>query len=361
MVKKDRREIFELFVEAFKGKDFKVVSGLNPCCVEYAGVHINVYIKNLTPAQLSNNNPDVWRCQLPARPIFADFKISKNLFLFLGYDATNDVYSTWNPFWVKQRLNIGTNISMYSRYSIQKKAAEALKIIQYDLNHNGIVVVIPRLLLTYYIDNLSNYFDHDTKYVAIGSSLRRKQGHLNYAAEEIYAIFTNRRNEDFFREYLSHLELEQNTKDKNLSFIKWTFKQNLFVKHKEIFIKYDKLSEYGIAIDEFCKTKELTLVKGKFENEYCDYINASLKCYLNSLMEAIEKKNGNIKQKVQSLTNLCTPETLKIMADLMCKEEPQELEAMNVLYNAVGDIYNQSMSLNDWIKLLRSTDWTKIQ
>ena len=171
----DRRDIFNLFVKSFDEQDFRVVSGLNPCIIIYKEQRFNVYIKNLTPAQLSNNHPDVWRCQLPKRPIFSVFKNSEDMFLLLGYDAANDVYSTWNPYWAKQRLNVGESVSMYSRYSIQEKASRFNEIIKYDLNHNSSVIVFPRLLLPLYLDNICDYFSEATQYIAVGSSLRKNK------------------------------------------------------------------------------------------------------------------------------------------------------------------------------------------
>ena len=361
IAKKDRQEIFDLFVQAFKEKDLKVISGLNPCIIEYAGTRINVYIKNLTPAQLSNKNPDICRCQLPSRQIFDDFKTSPDLFLFLGYDASNDVYATWNPYWTKQRLNIGVNISMYSRYSIQKEVSTSSKIIQYDLHHKGIVVVMPRLLLTEYIDHLSTYFDRETKYIAIGSSLRTERSHKNNLEKDPYSIFTNTDNIHSFKDYLNQLPLAESTKNKYLSCVHLVFRRNFHNKYKNIFLKYKKLSEYVIAIDELCDTEEIALLDRRGKHGRYGYVSAGLKCYLKSLSSPLTQTSENENSSIDRLAKLCPLDILKEIADLMCKSEPQEMEAMQLLYDTVGDTYNQSMTLSDWVQLLRDADWTKIK
>ena len=117
-ITESRDKILKLFVEAFNGNDnFTLLDGVNPCQIIYNGKYYNVYIKNLTPAQLSNGNENVWRIQLPKREAFESIKDSEQMFLLLGYDADADVYATWNPYWAKQRLNIGESVSLYSRKS----------------------------------------------------------------------------------------------------------------------------------------------------------------------------------------------------------------------------------------------------
>ena len=77
--------------------DVKFISGENPYTIRVDGEDVFVYIKNLSPAQLSNKNPDIWRVQLPVKDDFERIKNSESLFILLGYDAENDVYTSWNP------------------------------------------------------------------------------------------------------------------------------------------------------------------------------------------------------------------------------------------------------------------------
>ena len=50
--------------------DVKFISGENPYTIRVDGEDVFVYIKNLSPAQLSNKNPDIWRVQLPVKEDF---------------------------------------------------------------------------------------------------------------------------------------------------------------------------------------------------------------------------------------------------------------------------------------------------
>ncbi len=173
--KTDRAEIFELVKSLFVGKPASFEGGPNPFVLTYKGEKYNVYIKNLTPAQLANNNPNVWRLQLPKRVVFDKIKSSSYLFLLLGYDGDRQVFATWNPYWAKQRLNVGSSVSLYSRLSCQEKVSKSGEFIVKELNKQGIVVIFPINRLAEYIERIKEFFPEETTYVPIGSSLRNKE------------------------------------------------------------------------------------------------------------------------------------------------------------------------------------------
>lgn len=149
--------------------------GNNPFAIEVNGESFYVYIKNLSPAQLSNNNPDVWRIQYPKKDIFESFKQSENLFLLFGYDAVHRVYTTWNPYWCKQRANIGSSVSLYSRLSLQERVAKTGEIEKQALNNGGEVICIPFFMLYQYVTHIRDYFPEETVFVAKGSSIVKRQ------------------------------------------------------------------------------------------------------------------------------------------------------------------------------------------
>lgn len=91
----DRQKLQQYFIEALKGEKVILLDGLNPFHVEIDEKEYYIYIKNLSPAYFQN--PDVWRVQLPIREEFDKIKESEVTFILLGYDADNDVYTTWNP------------------------------------------------------------------------------------------------------------------------------------------------------------------------------------------------------------------------------------------------------------------------
>ena len=98
------REELKTKLEEVLGKEpsYQRIDGLNPLHVMLDGREFYIYIKNLSPAQLTNDNENIWRVQLPIRDLFDTVKNSPATFVLLGYDAQNDVYATWNPTWVQR-------------------------------------------------------------------------------------------------------------------------------------------------------------------------------------------------------------------------------------------------------------------
>ena len=156
--KVDRKELKEMLVSILsKSATFKMLSNdneVNPCRISFDGMEFFIYIKNLSPAQLSNNNPDIWRIQLPIREDFNQLKENNIPFIALGYDDENKVFTTWNPYWVKQRLNAAKSVSLYSRLSLQQITNETQQLQKLNLNNDGEVVSFPCSKLSYYLVNI---------------------------------------------------------------------------------------------------------------------------------------------------------------------------------------------------------------
>lgn len=152
----------------------KTYRGINPFYIEVDQQGIFVYIKNLSPARLSNNNPDIWRIQLPVKEEFWGIKNSDALFFLFGYDSDNKVYTTWNPYWCKQRLNIGKSVSLYSRLSLQQRVHQGGMIEQMELNNEGLVVCLPEDKVYLYIKSYKDYFPEETLFVAKGSRIQKR-------------------------------------------------------------------------------------------------------------------------------------------------------------------------------------------
>lgn len=162
------------FLSYVNGQNVRYINGNNPFTIKIDGEDAFVFIKNLSPARLSNNNPDIWRIQLPTKDEFEIIKESSTLFLLFGYDAENRVYTTWNPYWCKQRLNVGKSVSLYSRLSLQKRVSKSGKIEKQELNNNGDVVCIPASQIYTYITTIKEYYPEETVFVAKGSSIQKR-------------------------------------------------------------------------------------------------------------------------------------------------------------------------------------------
>jgi len=364
------------------------IMGNNPMYVMYGGDLIYVYIKNLTPAQLSNDNPDIWRAQLSSHKDFEDVLKSDYLFIFLGYDAENDVYATWNPYWTKQRLNNANNVSFYSRYSSQKEASENQEIISLDLNNNGKVVIFPRDLLTDYLDNIYEWFDKETQYVALGSRLR---GNANTA----YKMLCDNHNLMPFSEYLQNENYSQTVVNQYVGAIRTLLSKGCFSRQRILFMSKDDFEGYKVVLPTFLMADEF-----RIENRYVrDVYKLALTAYINFLIDlrdsAIVEKTEydepeNIQAAVeeniskeptikvvdeapqydfdesadyelpfiddQKLTKITNPKLLMQLRPILKLEIPDLIAAYSVIYEFYGDRF-PNMQLSDWNNLLIGINW----
>lgn len=113
------KELKLKFVETLLAQnDFKYEEG-NPFQINLAGNKYYVFLKNLSPAYFANS-PDITRVQLPKSEHFKNISNTKLPFVILGYDIDNDVFVCWNHNKIKERLNAKSNVSLYSRHSLQK-------------------------------------------------------------------------------------------------------------------------------------------------------------------------------------------------------------------------------------------------
>jgi hypothetical protein len=108
------------FIEPFKNETGYTFGEGNPFLIKIKNKKYYIYLKNLTPAYFKNL-PDITRVQLPYNENFKKILEEKTVFFILGYDFEADVFVTWNPSRIKERLNTRNNVSLYSRKSLQEK------------------------------------------------------------------------------------------------------------------------------------------------------------------------------------------------------------------------------------------------
>ncbi len=139
--------------------DFKYISGDQPFFMSYKDVKYYVYIKNLSSAYFEGREATT-RAQLPRRAEFEEIKNSPYLFLFLGYDAENDVYVCWDYNVAKQRLNATSNVSFYSRSHFQLSVKQG-EFTRGTLKNGDTPVLFKRQDLISFFDNIEKFFPED--------------------------------------------------------------------------------------------------------------------------------------------------------------------------------------------------------
>lgn len=279
MIKKiSRYSLQQIFIESLEDcNSFKIIDGLNPFHIILNGKELYIYIKNLSPAYFSN--PDVWRVQLPKKDEFETIKNGPIDFILLGYDANNDVYTTWHPKWAKQRLNNGESVSFYSRLSLQEEAASTQTIKRLSLNNEGEVIAFPREHIEFLLSNLKTFFQDESDYVAMGSKRRPE-------ANDAYKTFCDLKNIDLFASHMANNGNSAITISNYCRAIRDLIKDGYITRYKKIFLSCDRLNEYTDVITEFCNQPEISKRNAKWHNT----LSAALRAYTSFLIKHQSKE-----------------------------------------------------------------------
>lgn len=122
------------------------------------GAKINVFLKNISPAYFSNLN--ISRIQIAKSSNFDTLRKRGAICIPVGYDLQNDTFVIWNPYIFLERINVKDNISIYSRFSIQKEARE-MDFIDFNLSNNEKVYAVNPQHLGQFISEYGNYFENN--------------------------------------------------------------------------------------------------------------------------------------------------------------------------------------------------------
>lgn len=355
-----------LLDEALAGTvTYKSLSGVNPCNISFDGTQFNIYIKNLSSAHFSGS-PDVWRAQLPQRKEFEDMKNSPIPFIFLGYDSERDVYATWNPHIVKQRLNTAKYVSLYSRESVQIESKNENRFVRRELSNDGEVLVFPREKLSSYLVNIPHYFHDMSNYVAMGSK-RRKE------ANEAYQALTSTNNIPAFAKYLESKNIS------NVSLYCWWLKflitKNVISGHRKDFLACDTITQYHEGVTHFMANSDIK----KLDDEAEGYIAIILNAYVDFLIKFFEGKNEtnendaakvNVQENVQpanehirngKILKIVEKELLDEIRPYLDTEYRSPIPAINILSEYYKNRCDCSaMEWKDWMALINKIDWQKI-
>ena len=357
------------------------ISGMNPTLINVNGEQMFVYIKNLSPAQLSNDNPDVWRIQLPKRQEFDDIKQSDKMFVLFGYDYVRKVYTTWNPYWCKQRLNVAESCSMYSRLSLQNRVASNQKIEKMQLLKDGDVVCIPSALLASYLKNIRSYYPEESTYVPVGSSIQKRikeeseqdSCESQTDAKLLFEKFLACYDKNNFVRYL----LEDG---KGRDYIKDTFKYvdivlDCIYKYAEFFYEYTNLKDYKHAINRLiwhshlrCYSEQTRLGIKKAMNKYIAFVeNVMCEEGLPNNKGPVIKKDARSKQmspqyKLDQFGKLKKLDTVIIdylTPQVRGVDYPDYESIIIQIKKYYPEEATKKMTPADWLNLFDSTRWQK--
>lgn len=360
---------------------YRSLDGVIPCNIIIDGNRYNLYIKNLSSAHFKNEN--IWRAQLPSSDDFIKMKESSIPFIFLGYDEMNDVYATWNPHQVKQRLNEASYVSFYSRLSAQKQAHDEDMFIRQELNNDGEVLIFPRMRLSSYLVNIQDFFPDMSDYVAMGSKRRTE-------ANDAYRELNNIHNLALFAKYLEKDDCED--VKHYCRWLKYLIIHNEFSHHRKDFLAYDTIFQYGDAVERFMSNEDIIKLNetagGHIKRILLAYVEF-LKTECGKINEANDSDNvkdeaekgpaeGWHNQEAGSLGTNSANETIDCYAiyykngkitrivdrDILHMIEPylnteykEPIVAINYLKEYYSSKFELKMEFKDWMKLISDIDW----
>jgi len=379
-----REQLIELLTEALSANpSYQFIEGTNPVRILFEGKEYVIYIKNLSPAYFEN--PDVWRVQLPQKDEFEQHKESEVPFILLGYDAENDIYTTWNPHWVKQRLNIAKSVSFYSRLSLQESVSQTQQFKKQSLANEGEVLAFPRKFIASFLQNTDEYFTDDSDYVAMGSKKRS-------TANEAYKRFCETKNLKGFAQNLEQAGIAPYSTNLYCRVISSLIRDGYVSRNRKVFLACDYLEEYLNVVDTFAEIPEVKTI-----NEKWNYaIPVALRLYIKFLLldaeeatnEAVslpthdseldlfeygpEQSESNEFVAAESqdweegyidangkLTKITNPNLLEQLRPCMTAEYSSMSEAFRIVYSFYGDRF-ETMELKDWQKLINQINWKKL-
>jgi hypothetical protein len=364
----NRKELIDVFDRELQGVEnyIRFEGERNPCHIKLGEREFYVYVKNISPAYLGNDN--VLRAQMTGVDSLKRIKKMDALFVMLGYDENNDVYATWNPYILKQRIGTASSPSMYSRLDLHKEVSKYGEIRKKTLNNDAEVIVIPRKKICEYLMNLDFYF-HDLTYVAIGS---KKRPDANAAYRELISL----QNIRSYAKYLGKTNFFKDDIEFYCSAIDTLIRGNYFSRYRKLFLQYDSIDDYQKAADAFLIIEEIkTLdVKNNFVFSFSlkEYIKF-LQCRDDDDDEFNPKGNEfKIAQSVDSqlidwetsyedqkgrLTKLKNPAMLKIIRPYLYSDYPALQSAFLAVEDFYGEKYATTMDPKDWNILFKSIDW----
>lgn len=347
--------------------DVRFVSGENPYKLRIDGEDIFVYIKNLSPAQLSNKNPDIWRVQLPVKEDFDQIKNSESLFILLGYDAENDVYTSWNPYWCKQRLNVGKSVSLYSRYSLQKRVRETGEIEKMSLNNESDVVCLPAKSLYQYIKNIKAYFPTESLYVAKGSRINKRAVNDPQALFDLFVSFDDCSK---FEAYMRSIGMSERAIKDYVRNLRSFQVGGFFNKYKEIFLQCSSIDDYDDAIKDFRSQPDILAIDEKNHG----YLRAALRHYVKFMKVLLsgtddepslydqpqeEEKKPYELDSFGKLIELDPVLTEQLLPFVIGEDYPDYDEMINIAVKYYPQKVDENMAYSDWIELFKRTNWKK--
>ena len=327
------------FIETLNELDeFSYEEG-NPFLIKIGTAKYFVFLKNLSSAYFKN--PDITRVQLPYSDHFSKIFKADIPFIILGYDVDNDIVVSWNPKNVKERLNAKSNVSLYSRFSLQGQVKDDEFQFGYLTNREKIVLFKRENLIAFFAVALDLFKETDeTNAIPLNSITKRKEP---LSDKQRFILWLQEKYaESSVRVYTYGVEKIS----KDLEEISKLKKKSLFdiqnpEKLKELYTKW-------YAVREF-KEKDL-IAKYQNSNSFKRYIDfREYEQTLNPKTTKTAQKQVEIEQNTNTISEITDKELLQTIKPLLKKN--QVLQAVEITSKHLGKQY-KNMTFKDWYKIV---------
>lgn len=144
-------ELKYLLIDSLKSysEDVSYLFGNNPYKFNINNKVMYIFIHNVHDSGIGRTNEDECRLQFAKSPEFIAAKDSGMPVLFLGYFADSNTFTAWNPFTQTERINMRKTVSVYSRFSVVRKASEQGLAVYVDSNRQAVISFRPEYLGLY--------------------------------------------------------------------------------------------------------------------------------------------------------------------------------------------------------------------
>lgn len=182
------KELKIKFIEALNELDEFSYENGNPFLIRIRSLQYFIFLKNISSAYFKNT--DITRVQLPYSKHFTKILKANIPFIVLGYNVEKDVVVSWNPTNVKDRLNAKSNVSLYSRSSLQEDIKDDEFRIGY-LSNGEKIVLFKRDYLIKFFEDINELFNESKISETSSKTEPVNESAIEFVAKKISEITDN--------------------------------------------------------------------------------------------------------------------------------------------------------------------------
>lgn len=155
-------ELKYLLIDSLKlySQDAIYISGRNPYEFSVNKKRRFIFLHNVHDSGSGRPNEDESRIQFQSTENFEEAQKSGEPVLFLGYSMEHRVFTAWDPRIQTERINQKSTVSVYSRFSVIKKASEVGLSLYVDNNGQHVISFRPEHL-GLYLENFDQMHQSD--------------------------------------------------------------------------------------------------------------------------------------------------------------------------------------------------------